>query len=68
MKDSELNKQKRRFEKMITDKKVWKVEKKENKFFIYFKEGSVFKCSGFLPEDYGLESYQSTDVIKKRLF
>ena len=41
MKDSELNKQKRRFEKMITDKKVLKVEKKENKFFIYFKEGSV---------------------------
>ena len=28
MKDSELNKQKRRFEKMITDKKVLKVEKK----------------------------------------
>jgi len=68
MKDSELNKQKRRFEKMITDKKVLKVEKKENKFFIYFKEGSVFKCSGFLPEDYGLEAYQSNDVIKKRLF
>ena len=68
MKDSEINKQKRRFEKMITDKKVLKVEKKENKFFIYFKEGSVFKCSGFLPEDYGLEAYQSNDVIRKRLF
>ena len=39
MKDSELNKQKRRFEKMITDKKVWKVEKKKiNSLYILKRE------------------------------
>jgi len=65
MKESENKKKRKQFEKMIKDENIIKVEKINSKFFIYYKDGSVFKCSGYLPENYGLTPFLKTNIIKK---
>lgn len=42
------------FRKLIIDKDIIKAEMKENKYILTFKNGAIFKCSGWLVENSGL--------------
>jgi hypothetical protein len=40
----------KKFNLLLEDKNIYKIEKLNDKYFIYYNDGSIFKCSGYLAD------------------
>jgi hypothetical protein len=50
------------FEKLLRDKSILKIEKKNNTCFIYYENGQIFKCSGFLADNSSIDYFEKQGV------
>ena len=51
MTDREIEKKRKQFEKMLKDKNIYKIEMEDNKCCIYYKNGAIFKCRGYIVDE-----------------
>lgn len=66
--DKEKNKKIKSFQKLLQDKKIYKINRIEDTVIIFYENGSKFKCSGDLINEVTIKEFQRPVMKKKRLY
>lgn len=66
--DKEKKKKIKGFQKLLQDKKIYKISRIEDTVIICYENGSKFKCSGDLINEVIIKEFQRPVMKKKRLY
>jgi len=66
----QLKKHENKFQRLIRDKNIVAIEKKDDQHFIYYNDGCLFTCKGYLPDNTEIIQFdkRKKQCIKKSLF